>query len=403
MRGQTVSALTQLGQSVLPHRMVDSVVSSLGMTYLSDNYQALARALDARLFVEGVVLEKQRRLFAAHILVRDSSGVLLGRVGFSGPGLPALLTTSERELLPRLQAILKTQSSGRPGAPLVTQSASRAASNAKQTAALRTPPDSDSLAVDEDLDEADVDVPPRSRARAREGRGRSPVNRFDLALGTQIYFRNFEYSDNGVGGQQDHKIAGVPAPNLALDYFPWPFFGIALSGEYSVPRVSRDAQGRGYELTSFAYSAGVKFRMIGDGSELVAGGAFGENSFAIADGGEGANRPQVADVAYRQVKLGASGRIALGTAVSLVGGGNYLHLLELGELSSATYFPRVTGKGLDAHLGFAVRFLSMFEARATANLRRYALDMNSLEEDKRQAKSAVDRYLGFNLILAVRD
>ena len=131
----------------------------------------------------------------------------------------------------------------------------------------------------------------------------------------------------------------------------------------------------------------------------MGGSAYGQNAFSIAKGG--VDGPQVANVDYRQIKGGVSLRMPLTPTISLFAGGNYLHLLGVGELQS--YFPYITGYGAEGYAGLGFRVMTMFEARATANLRRYGFSMNSAAGDAREANGAVDQYLGVNLSFALRD
>jgi hypothetical protein len=230
------------------------------------------------------------------------------------------------------------------------------------------------------------------------------VNHIDVSVGTQVYSRIFAYNENRVGSQQNYRIVGVPAANLAIDYFPLSFVGLSVAGEYSFPLASRDADGRPYKTGSFSYSAGGKLRLTFGRVDVMAGAAFGEHTFSIAkDTNGGPNVPQVADVAYRQIKGGLSTRIPFGGVFAFVGGANYLHLLGVGQLQSSDYFPYITGSGGEGYGGLAMRVMSRLEIRATVNLRAYVFSMNTQQGDPREAEGAVDQYLGLNFAVALRD
>jgi hypothetical protein len=106
LREQTIGALTELGQKVIPDRNVASAAASLGLVQLSDNYSFLARDLNATLFVEGAIIAKGRRNFTAHIKAKNREGVLVGRAAWSGTSVAGMLPRIQRGLAPGLRAIL---------------------------------------------------------------------------------------------------------------------------------------------------------------------------------------------------------------------------------------------------------------------------------------------------------
>jgi hypothetical protein len=66
-----------------------------------------------------------------------------------------------------------------------------------------------------------------------------------------------------------------------------------------------------------------------------------------------------------------------------VGGGNYLHLLGIGELRDV-YFPFATGRGGEGFGGiaFGLPWAAGLEARLTADFRRYVFSMNSDDDGR---------------------
>ncbi len=406
-RQQTIAALLQLEQRVVPDRNVASAAASLGLVQLSDNYTNLARDLNGTLFVEGSILANGRRLLTAQVKAKNREGTVVGRASWSGPSLATMLPRIQRGLPTGLKAILERY----PNNEATGQAAAVAAvpesdSGSDPTAVAAAPPTAveEPMPVSRRSGTPDMEAPPALLAAAEEERLRRPtVNNIDLSIGTQVYSRIFAYSQNRVGTQQDYRIVGVPAANISLDYFPLSFLGVSASGEYSFPLASRDPDGRPYRTGSFSYAVGGKGRLTFGGVEVLANAAFGSHSFSIAkDSNGGPNRPQVADVSYQQLKGGLATRIPFGRTFAFVGGANYLHLLGVGELQTA-YFPYITGSGGEGFLGMAMRIMSKLEVRATANLRAYVFTMNTQPGDAREAAGAVDQYLGLNLALALRD
>jgi hypothetical protein len=408
-RQQTISALVQLGEKVIPDQTVAITADRLGIRQLSDNYAGLAKDLDATLFVDGAI-GKSRQLYVAQLKVTSSSGVLVGRATWNGRSVAALLPKIQKSILRGLKPILARQPASEPSAASsqLLSLASEAAAPASDPLAAggvasAAPAAEESAAAEQvravEQAPSDGESPPGLVAAAEARRALRP-NRLDLAVGTLIYQRVFAYAQNRAGPQTNYQILGVPAANFSLDYFPVSFAGVALTGEYSFPLPSRDTDGRPFKTGSFGYSVGAKLRTTLAGIALMAGGAFGEHTFTIAKD-DTPQSPQVADVVYRQIKAGLSTRIPVSRAFSVIAGGNYLYLLGVGQLQA--YFPYVTGQGGEGYAGVAMRVLPRLEVRGTANMRAYVFAMNSIPADARDARGAIDRYIGLNLSVAIRD
>jgi hypothetical protein len=236
----------------------------------------------------------------------------------------------------------------------------------------------------------------------------SSQKRLDLAIGAHVYGRNFTYNDSRAGKQQAYHLPAVPAPSLSLDYYVVPFLALTVGGEYSVALISEDSGGNRYKTSSLGYFAGVKGRYLMGSSELTAGLAYAANSFKVTPEAGDQTPPEVAGVDYKQIRAGVGARIALGS-VALIGGGNYLHLLGIGELHDK-YFPFSTGRGGEGFAGvaFGLPWMSGLEARITADLRRYVFAMNSAQSDLepkgpgRIAGGATDQYVGVNIAFGYR-
>jgi hypothetical protein len=423
-RQQTVSALVRLGQKVVPDRNVTMAASKLNINQLSENYAAVARDMNATLFVEGSIVANGPRTYQAQLKLKNSDGVVAREADWSGPSPAGLLKKIQGGLFMQLKGLISEVPAAPPTAvepfskgaeTASTAPASQqpsdplAAGPAPAEAAAEPPPSSAPIAVasindqNDDVERGppDGEAPPGLVAAAEsERRRRMRPNRFDISVGTQLYARTFAYVQNRVGPQQDYQVQGVPTPNLAVEYFPISYLGVWLNGEYSVPVSSQDATGKRYRTGSYGYAAGAKLRFGFRRLDLMASAGYGENRFAIAKDSSPAS-PQVANVTYPHIKTGGSARIRLGDRLALIGGGNYLYLLGVGELKS--YFPYVTGNGAEGFAGVAYRAFSLFEVRATGHARAYFFNMNSLMGDPREASGAIDRYLGVNLAVAIRD
>jgi hypothetical protein len=386
-RDQTVAALVEMGHQVIPAGKVESAASTLRVAEASANLPAIAREVKATLFVQGAIGTEKRKT-TARITVKKPDGSQLGATSWTGTGVGDVLMKIRPSLTERLGSVL----------------------SGKSDTAAQTPPPAVARRVDnpgtgtvvELMDETQGGSQSSASESGEEDR-RTRFNSIDLSAGAHVYSRTFSYNDSRVGQQQGYQVAAVPAPAIAVDYFVLPWLGLSLSGEYSVFLGSQDDSGNQIETSALGYSLGAKLRFDVRGADLVATAGFGENAFSVDEQNASAPAPEVADVAYRQVKAGASVRIPIGARFALIGGGNYLHLLAAGEIASDRYFPNIRGYGGEGHAGVAIRVARQLELRATGTIRRHAFTMNSLPTDPRQAGGATDQYLGLNMAIAFRD
>jgi hypothetical protein len=233
----------------------------------------------------------------------------------------------------------------------------------------------------------------------------SPFTKLDLAVGAHVYGRKFSYNQSRLGDQRGYNLPVVSAPSVSLDYFFVPFLGITVGAEYSLALISEDSNGDRYRTSSMGYSVGVKGRHLLGSTELTGGLAYAAYSFKVTPESDDPAPPQVAGVDYKQIRVGAGVRLPLSDKVALVGGGNYLHLLGMGELQSEKYFKYATGRGGEGYAGiaFALPWLAGLEARITADIRRYVFAMNSEMGDTRVAGGATDQYMGANIAVGYRN
>jgi hypothetical protein len=256
-------------------------------------------------------------------------------------------------------------------------------------------------------DDAEQDDEPDGKDDPEEDEPIRPkLHALDLWVGTHFYGRSFQYNQNFSGRQDSYEAPVVPSAALSLDYFFANHVGVTLGGEYAVGLSSQQVQGGGtLQTKALGYFVGGMFRHVtSGGTELLAGLAYAVNRFEVtSDRTTDAMALRLPGVEYVQARMGGSIRFAANKDISLLGGANYLHLLSLGELTSA-YFPRATGHGGEGHGGVAIRFAAQsgLEARVMVDLRRYVFAMNSMRTDEHVVGGAVDQYLGINVGIGYR-
>jgi hypothetical protein len=102
-------------------------------------------------------------------------------------------------------------------------------------------------------------------------------------------------------------------------------------------------------------------------------------------------------VDYRYIRVGADGRIPIGSAAVLVGLG-YRHLSSSGQLGR--HFPHADISSLDLKLGGALQLSDRLEARVLLNYARYSATLHAAPTDLYRAGGAVDQLLNLDVGVA---
>jgi len=412
-RSMVLAVLSQRSATVVDIEKVTATEADLGLLNVSDNYSAVAKELKVNAFIGGTIAGKGRKV-SARLKGVGADGKLLGQATWTARNLAMLYKAMGATLSKKIGAMLSGagSSGGRGGEGAAAEAAAEPAASSKAaTASVEQdePRSKKSRASDDDS------PPPRKKARddeesvsasadLEEG-PRAAHPKIDFTFGVHAYRRDFSYNDNLKGSQQAYKLPGVPAPTLSLDYFFLPAFGATLGGEYSMALISQDGAGNKYKTSSYGYFIGGKARhFFSGGTELQGVLAYALNGFKIVPAADDMMPPQVAGVLYEQARVGGSMRVPLTEKVSLIGGGNYLHVLTMGPIKK-DYFNNATAHGGEAFggLAFVLPWMKGLEGRVTADLRRYVFSMNPGKTDDRIAGGAVDQYLGLNLNVAYRN
>ena len=230
LRFQTVSALMRLGEKVIPDRDVETAALSLRLAQPSDNYPAIARELEATLFVGGAVITANRGMLNAQLKIKNSSGIVVGRLTWTARTLAALLARTQQGLVPRMKAVVQREPANLPPSTaeqLLSGGAGTAAPSQDRMVPSQGPMDPEApapvpMTANRIVDSgapvplgsaaSDEEAPEQIGTTAERTRRRSPANQYDLAVGTQVYARFFAYDQNRVGPQTNYQVVGVPAP-----------------------------------------------------------------------------------------------------------------------------------------------------------------------------------------------
>jgi hypothetical protein len=399
-------AVAKQGIEVVSDKKRAATEADLGLLQVSDNYPAVAKELGVGAFIDGTVTGSKH--LTARLKVKGADGSALGSASWTGANLKKLLNSIDDTVAKKVAGILNGGGAKEEApvaeAPAKEEAVAEEAPKPKKKKAA-APAEEEKPAKSE---EATVSASASKDDEEPSGPA-APFTRFDLAAGAHVYGRNFSYNDSRVGGQQAYKLPAVPAPTISADVYITKNIGLSGSFEYSMALISEDKDGFRYATSSMGWSVGAKYRLFLGATELTPGLAYSGYGFKITPESTDKKPPQVAAVAYKQVKIGSGIRIPVSDKFALVGGGNYLFLVDVGELKD-TYFPYMTGRGGEGFAGiaFALPWAAGLEGRLSADFRRYVFSMNSDKKDHetggsgRIAGGAVDQYVGANIGFAFR-
>jgi hypothetical protein len=251
--------------------------------------------------------------------------------------------------------------------------------------------------------ETESEAPPakaESKAKPTGGTG------LNMAFMMRMFSRNFSYNQNARGGQQGYQapeqkfnnLPLVPAPGLAIEYFPVRYLGGQLAYNRAIAG-SKDTGGSVYKTTAYDWSVNAKgrFDVVGMQVEPVLG--YVAKNFEIQNFASSMDRIQVAPVAYRHLRVGAGVRMPFDSGAAISAGGAYLHTLAAGAiLDPSKYFSGNSLAGeLYAAMTFPLGFAKGFDLRLGADFRRIAFAFAPNLMAARIAGGAVDQYIGVNV------
>jgi hypothetical protein len=413
---------------VVAIKKVAMVEADLGLIRSSDNYAAVARELKVNAFVAGTVLPGRRPRL--RIVVRTPDGGVVGNRMVGGVSMPKLMRNIGGAGGPVVAMI--TGSRGGGGTEVAAKSGGGAKEGLGPVFSPSTdtpPPPPPALAAAEKEEEkeappaaaekeeepptktaaADADVeteaPPSksgSKASSKNGTG------LNLAFMMRMFSRNFSYNQNARGAQQGYQapeqkfnnLPLVPAPGVAIEYFPIPMLGGNITYNRAIAG-SKDQQGSVYKTSAYDWSLGARGRIPVLGLQIEPVVAYVAKVFAIQNFAADANRIQVAPVSYRQLRAGAGVRLPLSSGAAISAGGAYLHTLGAGDiLDPAKYFGGNALAGeLFAGMTMPLGFAKGFDLRLGADFRRiaFAFTPNLFPASGRIAGGAVDQYIGVSV------
>jgi len=423
------AAVSALKGVTVPENALPDAAQKYGVALGTDPaYQALALGMKLDAVVRVTTIDKGTAQLAV-VQVRDgSTGAIVDDATWKAPNGKALGQMLSKQLKPRFQRSLGSTKAPRPGslqavpaaggvaavaaapaaaAPSAAQAAPVAAAPAAATgdnpplptgAAPPLPTAAPAAATQADPGVVGSNVSTQSYARESD----RPV--LDIAAGAAVFTRNFSYKDDLYQSLQGYSLGAAVAPAVELTWAP--LFGgrgyftghIAMS----VGLQSKDQSGTSFPTQALAWGAGMGYRfLIGEKSHVGLEARFERQNFTIS--GTASNpKPDIPDVGYSALAGGVDMRFSLFGPVSFLAGASYRYLFAVGEIGTASWFPRQSSMGLDAHAGIGVELGRSFEIRIIGTLQRYGFTFNPEPGDPKVAGGATDTYLSGGMLLAWR-
>lgn len=235
---------------------------------------------------------------------------------------------------------------------------------------------------------------------------------FDLAVGARIGTRSFGYNDS-LPGLRGYSL--LPSPSLALHghWYPAAHFsssaaahiGLDVRADVLVGVSSENDDGEKFSTSSHRFGFGLRGRIPLNKLELGVIAGYGQHAFSVAD--SGTVDPDVPDINYSFVRLGADARYQFVPFFAVQLQAAFLAGLSLGEISSAAWFPHATGNGIELEAGIQLSLSRLLAFELAFGMQRYFMSLNPEESDPgvripRVAGGALDKYVSGRLGLIIR-
>ncbi|NPC79808.1 hypothetical protein HPC49_16445, partial [Pyxidicoccus fallax] len=230
----------------------------------------------------------------------------------------------------------------------------------------------------------------------------------EVLLSGQGLFRRFNFSDDRAGSLPNYNLNHAAAASLSVGYFPLSHFtdgmvrnlGLVVRGSRTFGLSTQTPDGTEYGTTAQMIEGGLRFRLPLQWLELSMGALYGTHSFAVELPPESTLALPDVDYRFAQVELGLYKALTERWAIAARVG--YQHVLSGGEISSDSFFPELSGSGLNGELAVEFALTRMLGLRLGGEMRRYSLSTNAAEGAPVFAGGAVDQYFSGNLGMYLR-
>lgn len=377
------------------HEVVKTDAARVPPASSDEAYVKHANEYRTAAFVDGEV-KQQKSGWVVTLTVRNGAdGRMLGETTIKGAKLQKLLKNIDSEAVVRL-------------GPTIDQ-ASAPEKKKEEAAPVVAKAEEPEPEPEEKPSDKPKEPPPEEHGK----KGPVPL---ELWGGMQAFSRSFEYHQDVNGSLHPYHLSLWPAFEAKVGYYPgahvtrnmWANLGIVAGIARSFGATSSIGD-KTYGSTMQEFVVGTRFRLPLGRHEIGASFAYGNHSFVIDDdhdpvtlaaNGRAVSRDYVPDSTYSYLRPGLDTRLQFGK-FRFGGGLGFRAIMDLGELTTAEWFPHATAMGLDMFLTAGFEVSPGLYITAGFDATRYALDMHTTRADinapRDVAGGAVDQYLAGRL------
>jgi len=345
------------------------------------DYASMAGRVEGTAIIEGLITVEQRRRWRLRVTVRRANtGAPVGTVTWSGIGSRPLISNLQRNANQWVSSLLQ-----RTGGPTAE-------------------PAGGAVAADEGGSD-DEESPSLSASASSGGRRRNGPSMWAFSLGPHVVSRAFVFTDN-LAGLPGYNLPGAPALAAEVEFFPAAHtntvarnLGFAAFYETSIGAKTTTNDGSSGATLSRAYRVGARYRIPVASSAVLLGADYAQHYFNLQV--DSALPP---NVNYSAVRPSLTGRVAMGSKLTLSLTAAYLHILTVGQLASQDQWPNMTSLGAEASAMLSYQLDNDLELGVGADLRHYAHAMNVQQGEpmNRLVGGALDEHFGATMLLTYR-
>jgi len=377
------------GSSRVRSRVVDVLGDASGVELVEGDGSPAELGVAA--VVTGETLRRGRS-WRGRLYVHDASGNEVGTTDIRGRNANGLAGAVSRQARDPLVGLIAQTSAAAPVVAIEEPFEPIGADD----------PDEDE---DEDDDEDELDDPnePSELPTA-----------LDVAVYGRAVNRKLRYNDDLYGLLRGYTLPLGPAIFAQVRWFPAAHFtdsfiahvGLDITYERAFGIDSKRNDGEVFPTTMQSWSFALRGRIPLGAHQAALNVGYGGHDFVVEPSGPAvpgrSNTPEVPQVKYRFVRIGADARLAPVAGLRLMVGASYLVVLDFGGISDDLWFPRSDVGGIELQAGIGYELDVGIEIRAMFDLRRYFYTMNPEVGDPWIAGGALDQYLSGSLGLAWR-
>jgi len=384
VRGYVVNALGDHEElDIVPMREVENAASRLGVSFdTPEDYVRVAEDLELSAFIGGS-LGRAGKNFRAKIWVRNgATGEVVHEEPWSRKNRAQLKTIEANfwEVMgPHIMASsapTRVDASAEPAPP---------------------PPMMTEESLDTESPKA-VEEPPSDPSK-------HPA--LIASIGPRLLSRTLQFDDDPLGNLRSYETKAAFEVAIAAQWYPGAHsrsdwlanIGLDVDADYAIGLKSKE-RGKSLATTAYELGGGLIVRIPLDMFEPRIRLGYVRHVFDV----DTASTVFLPSMTYSSARLGLGTALKIVDALSLDVGLAYLFVLDAGDLTSKSYFPKADVRGYEAGAGAVVQIAGPLAVRGAVDWRRYAFDLKP-DASKIQpggqklADRATDDYLRFTISL----